>query len=432
MTRSELHNTIPLVDERHLVKALILDAASRNELFISYARLIIVSLVLARFLILNPPVLTHLIVVPTAIFSLGYSIFYIVIHRNKTATMLWLWVSVCIDAVVYFISMISDVLNPWPEYPGILFIPDAALILIVCFASGMRLNTNIALVGGLINIVSLLLLAGCDQLLNSKYVVYSWSPIAMWLIMLISATIVAIISTARTQSLAIKGAYESVRLERMRSGVKSVLEGHHDAHSLLSSVNLYADQLIRRVPGQDADISKYANYLKDDIQALTSCLSQVKHSSDSCINSSLEPTPVLLNEAIPKIISKLQLRMKDLNIDLNLDPQPISIQLAGGVHSLNRIFVNLLQNAIEGDGDVGARDVRINLNRGDHDIALTVDDDGPGFELSDDLTKEGSGKTTGFNVGLTSVSTIVDASGGQMTFDHSDLGGARISIRFPC
>lgn len=432
MIRIDSHGSISLDDERSLVNGLIIDAASRSEIYISYTRIIIITLMLTRFLILNPPTLTYLIVIPTALFLLSYSIVFLILHRRKPATHSWLWVSITVDAIVCFISLVSDVLNPWPDYPGILFIPDTALILIICFANGLRLNTNIVLVGGLFNIISLLLLAGLDQLLNSDYVTYSWSPIALWIIMLISSTLVAMISAGRTQSLAINGAYESVRLERMRSGVKSVLEGHHDAHSLLSSVHLNADQLIKRIPNHDVEVSMFANHLKDDIQALTSCLTQVKHSSDSCINTSLTPSVVMLNEAIPKIVNKLRLCMNELEIDLNIDSQPASIQLAGGIHSLNRILVNLLQNSLEGDGNLKAKRVRIKLKQNSHDIELTVDDDGPGFETMHELRNGISGKVTGFNVGLNSIANIVYTSGGQMMFDRSELGGAKINIIFPC
>ncbi len=432
MIRIDSRDSISLDDERDLVNGLILEAASRSEFYISYTRIIILTLMLTRFLILDPPTLTYLIVVPTALFVLAYSIVFLVLHRRKSATRLWLWTSITVDAFVCFISLISDVLNPWSDYPGILFIPDTALILIICFANGLRLNTNIALVGGLVNIISLLLLAGLDQLLNSDYVTYSWSPIAMWIIMLISSTLVAMISAGRTQSLAMNGAHESVRLERMRSGVKSVLEGHHDAHSLLSSVHLNADQLIKRIPNYDVKVSMFADHLKDDIQALTSCLSQVKHSSDGCINTSLIPSIVMLNEAIPKIVNKLKLCMNELKIDLNIDPQPASIHLAGGVHSLNRILVNLLQNSLEGDGNLRAKQVKINLKQNNHDIELMVDDDGPGFEALHELRNDRSGKVTGFNVGLNSIANIVYASGGQIMFDRSELGGAKINIIFPC
>ncbi len=79
---------------------------------------------------------------------------------------------------------------------------------------------------------------------------------------------------------------------------------------------------------------------------------------------------------------------------------------------------------------------RLGISTDNHSkVALTLDDDGPGFTqtqlrnlATDTLVSEGS--ADGFGLGLRIVRDIVAAHHGQLRFDKSPLGGARISIIF--
>ena len=418
-------------NERHTTGQLIQRAASRNEFFISCARIVISMLVLVRFLVLDPPLLAYLIVIPTAFFSLAYSVVFLLKYHGGSAARPWLWVSLSVDSVICSMSLLGDVLNPWSDYRGLLFLPDTALILICVFVNGLRLSAKIALFGGLVNTFSLLVLFGLDHVLNNSYVSYTWSPVTMWMIALISATIVAVISAGRTRALVEEGASESVRLDRLRRGVRSILEGHHDAYSILSSVHLNADQLIKKIPSDDHEISVLAGYLKADIQVLASCLTDIKYSSDDCIRASLARSTVILSDVMPEIVANLQESITDLQIELEIVTTRTPVQVAGGVNCVYRILINLLNNAREGDGLHKAKYVRIKVGESLQGVELSVDDNGPGFKSLDGLGGSGFIKLEGFNVGLRSVANIVHASGGRIAFDRSAMGGARVMICFP-
>ena len=106
----------------------------------------------------------------------------------------------------------------------------------------------------------------------------------------------------------------------------------------------------------------------------------------------------------------------------------------GNEQDLQDLYGTLLENAMR----FASTTIRFRLGiaTDNHSkVALTLDDDGPGFTqtqlrnlATDTLVSEGS--ADGFGLGLRIVRDIVAAHHGQLRFDKSPLGGARISIIF--
>jgi two-component system sensor histidine kinase PhoQ len=103
--------------------------------------------------------------------------------------------------------------------------------------------------------------------------------------------------------------------------------------------------------------------------------------------------------------------------------------LVGQKRGLNRVLWNLLKNAHDGDGRRRATLVRVAVEVLPREVGLVVEDDGPGFQ---DLPGVGAVKPGGLGVGLESVRTIVEASGGRLELGRSTLGGARVRVSLPC
>jgi len=103
---------------------------------------------------------------------------------------------------------------------------------------------------------------------------------------------------------------------------------------------------------------------------------------------------------------------------------------------ISQIVKNVLLNAINYTPRGGF--VAVDCHRQPGVMALSVSDDGPGvlpeeratiFELG--VRGSAAGEHAGSGTGLAVVKRIVDAHGGTVTVDRSDLGGARFIIRLP-
>jgi len=106
----------------------------------------------------------------------------------------------------------------------------------------------------------------------------------------------------------------------------------------------------------------------------------------------------------------------------------------GSAAELERLFVNLIGNALDAVGERGT--VRLGLRRDGRFVEATVDDDGPGVppELRPRLfqpffTTKPEGRGTG--LGLSICDGIARRAGGTLDVADAPLGGARFRVRLP-
>ncbi|MBK8937839.1 MAG: HAMP domain-containing histidine kinase [Polyangiaceae bacterium] len=99
---------------------------------------------------------------------------------------------------------------------------------------------------------------------------------------------------------------------------------------------------------------------------------------------------------------------------------------------LRQVVANLLTNAAEAAAPSGHVEASVHTT-GD-EVELTVDDDGAGFPEADrrKVTEPFfTTKSHGAGLGLSIVRTLVDAHQGDLGFERSPLGGARVWVRLP-
>jgi signal transduction histidine kinase len=120
-------------------------------------------------------------------------------------------------------------------------------------------------------------------------------------------------------------------------------------------------------------------------------------------------------------------------IDSRLPHEPAFVD--GDPLALRRVAANLIDNA-RGN----AARCRVSITRRDGAVELIVEDDGPGvpeteravvFEPFYRLEPSRSRATGGSGLGLAIARQIVEAHGGAIRLDRSELGGARFRVRLP-
>ena len=143
-----------------------------------------------------------------------------------------------------------------------------------------------------------------------------------------------------------------------------------------------------------------------------------------------------LNELILGVVTLVQAdaRLHQTEITTDLVAQPV-MAVVDREH-IQQVILHLLRNAMEATDQVPgtARLVRVTSRLENGIFELRVEDSGPGLHgaMVDRLfmpfftTKE-----AGAGLGLVTSQTIVQAHGGKLTFQPSDLGGARFSVSIP-
>ena len=117
---------------------------------------------------------------------------------------------------------------------------------------------------------------------------------------------------------------------------------------------------------------------------------------------------------------------------LSLDPKASSLEADPG--RIRQLLNNLLTNSLEALDGRPNPVIMIETQRTGDQIALTVIDNGPGFQ--GDLLEQAfdpyvTSKPKGTGLGLAIVRRIVEEHGGQVEVDNAPQGGARIRITLP-
>ncbi len=117
---------------------------------------------------------------------------------------------------------------------------------------------------------------------------------------------------------------------------------------------------------------------------------------------------------------------------LSLDPRASAFEADPG--RIRQLLNNLLTNSLEALDGRPNPVIMIETQRAGDEIALTVVDNGPGFQsglLEQAFDPYVTSKPKGTGLGLAIVRRIVEEHGGQVEVDNAPQGGARIRITIP-
>ncbi len=143
--------------------------------------------------------------------------------------------------------------------------------------------------------------------------------------------------------------------------------------------------------------------------------------------------PVDLDDAVLHEVS----RLRDQDVPVRIDMRHVSAgQAFGDAVLFSQVVANLLSNAVRHARAL----VRVSLDEADGATVLLVEDDGDGiplverqrvFERFARLDEARARDAGGTGLGLAIVQKVVEAAGGSVEVDDSDLGGARFRVVLP-
>jgi signal transduction histidine kinase len=234
------------------------------------------------------------------------------------------------------------------------------------------------------------------------------------------------------------------RLSALSRSLNDVLGYRHDINNTLTVLNFNIRALGETIEEVEEDtVQDELDELYDDIDYGISKMSRLL---DTLLHQdllredpgNLEAFPIVEETRRAAGVFANHRDDFDVELDIELD-EDIELALPGGDVTWDRILINLMRNAMQGDGERGADRVCVTLESAETDpfVTLTFEDDGPGFpefklEPGNAFRALFTTKEQGTGLGLYTVKSYISAAGGSVRIDNeSSLGGARVRIKLP-
>ncbi len=212
----------------------------------------------------------------------------------------------------------------------------------------------------------------------------------------------------------------------------------HEIKNPLTPIQLSIDRIrekyLNKVGSENKNLSNY-------LDTITKQIRDIEHLLNEFSDFARMPKPILkkvnLNEIISRALSLHELSEKNVNFSF-LKPKNKNY-LKGDEEQLNRVFINLIKNAIESIGEKRMKNVdfkgkiTIDITNDNDYIYVIIIDNGIGFDQVDKakmLTPYFTTKKKGTGLGLAVVSKIISDHNSSIVFS-SIKNGAKVEISIP-
>jgi signal transduction histidine kinase len=222
-------------------------------------------------------------------------------------------------------------------------------------------------------------------------------------------------------------------LERQR---EFIADASHELRTPLTSVLANLELLTMTLDGEQGEAARAALRSSQRMRRLVADLLLLARADvgreEGAPAAPRSHRPLDLADIVIEAASELEPLSSDHVIEL--DPRPAPLQGAGD--DLQRLAINLMENAVRHTPPGTHVTVSTRTLPGDR-VELAVEDDGPGVpsQLEQRLFERfvrGSGDSAGsFGLGLAIVRAVADAHAGTVRYERSAGGGARFVVTLP-
>jgi len=209
------------------------------------------------------------------------------------------------------------------------------------------------------------------------------------------------------------------------------------SHEIRNPLNAAALQLtvlerrLRRLPADtQPTLLEPLQLVRDEIRRLDHILEDFLQFARP---REFQPRAVEVATVLTKVLDLLEGEAERRHIALERDFQPVP-PVAGDEERLRQVVMNLALNALDAVGRGGTVRVSCMNEETGREVAIYVDDSGPGIspELRDRIFEPFfTTKAQGSGLGLSIVHAIVVQHGGTITIEDAPGGGARFALRLP-
>ena len=209
----------------------------------------------------------------------------------------------------------------------------------------------------------------------------------------------------------------------------------HEINQPLAAITMYAQACINLLGAEHADHARLESVLEKLRDQALRAGAVIERLQRFVKGRSVIAAPIDMNDLMTEVVALTANDARLENIDLVTafdDPLPL---VRCDAVQIQQVALNLIRNAIDAmteiDCEHGTK-IRITTVLDDGFVTVTVSDAGPGVVDEDEIFRPfHTTKLTGMGMGLSISKTIIDAHGGDLTFENRAPVGAAFSFRLP-
>jgi len=208
----------------------------------------------------------------------------------------------------------------------------------------------------------------------------------------------------------------------------------HEIKNPLTPIHLSSQRILRSI---DLPEDKFRKVVEDGLNIILMEIKSIKELADEFSNYARLPEIKFskgdINQILEKLISVYSSIYNSIEFKVNLDPEiPILIKM--DTEQIKRIFVNIIDNAIEAMNKEGSIEIVSIYNKESQFVRVEIADTGDGIS-DDDKDKlflpYFSKKSSGTGLGLAITHNIIEEHNGMITVVDNNPTGTRFIIELP-
>jgi two-component system nitrogen regulation sensor histidine kinase NtrY len=227
---------------------------------------------------------------------------------------------------------------------------------------------------------------------------------------------------------------ELIRAQRLLVWREVAKRIAHEIKNPLTPITISAQRILKALELPD---DNFRRIVEDSLHIIQQELDSIKKLAEEFSNFARLPelkfTKGDINQILEKLISVYSSIYNHIDFRVNLDvDMPILVKM--DVEQIKRIFVNIIDNAVESMGEEGTIEIASRYNEESQFIQIEIADSGPGISDEDKqklFVPYFSNKSTGTGLGLAIAHNIIEEHNGIISVEDNAPQGARFNIEIP-
>ncbi len=230
---------------------------------------------------------------------------------------------------------------------------------------------------------------------------------------------------------------ELIKAQRMLVWREVAKRIAHEIKNPLTPITISSQRILKAM---ELPEEKFRKVVEDSLNIILQELDSIKKLAEEFGNFARLPEIKFskgdINQLLEKLISVYTSIYSNIEFIVNLDVE-IPIMVKMDVEQMKRIFVNIIDNAVESLGEQGTIEVVSRYNQESQFIRIEIADDGPGISDEDKeklfipyFSHKNSGKS-GTGLGLAITHNIIEEHNGLISVVDNTPRGARFIIEIP-